>query len=84
MIDGVRVKVQSDIFFHKISNRQNDRERQTNFLMAFSSTPLSLSEDFCTQSYSADDIVALVMSYIDPTPTQMLSNFERLKQRYKS
>ena len=32
--------------------------------MAFSSTPLSLSEDFCTQSYSADDMVVPAMSYI--------------------
>ena len=35
--------------------------------MAFSSTPLSFSEDFCTQSYSAaDDIVTLVKSHIYP------------------
>ena len=35
--------------------------------MAFSSTPLSFSEDFCTQSYSAaDDIVTLTMSHIYP------------------
>ena len=48
--------------------------------MAFSSTPFSLSDDFCTQSYSADDIVALKMSYAhlsDPNSTTVES-FETL------
>ena len=42
--------------------------------MAFSSTPLSFSEDFCTQSYSADDIVTLAMSYIDPIQVRRKQN----------
>ena len=40
---------------------------RTHFLMALSSTPLSLSDDFCTQSYSAaDDIVTVVKYHIYP------------------
>ena len=55
--------MQSKIFFPSQLD-QLDRETITHFLMAFSSTPLSLSEDFCTQSYSADDMVVPAMSYI--------------------
>ena len=54
--------MQSEIFLVK---SQTDKLSDiTYFLMAFSSTPLSLSEDFCTQSYSADDMVVPAMSYI--------------------
>ena len=72
--------MQSKIFSHL--NSTNLIERLTHFLMAFSSTPFSLSEDFCTQSYSADDIVTLAMSYIyskfKPKLRQIKIEFETL------